>query len=306
MGDTYIFRKNRRKMTRLASTFVLSLIFRRVAAFLVHPISSHNRIHGSGNVQLQASTMFPGSPMDVSSGLISQLAVIALKLRLASQSDVSCDVTANPFDLMRGRVGRVTVSGQGWASAKGLTCRSIEAQVDSCELDIQKIFTDQKLRLTVPAEGKAVISLNAEDFTNFITHPLMVAPKVKTGDVHADITFNSEGTRIDTSNGGSVFFSANFNDRKWKCVLKSTQKNGLKASIGVAPADANVAVESWKSDARQLSQSLSEFFNKMVFELDGTYLSFRDMEVTATGSDPSVTLLLDIRVRKFPSKGLDF
>jgi hypothetical protein len=240
--------------------------------------------------------------MDLSSGLISQLAVIALKLRLARQTDVSCDVTSNPLDLMRGRVGPVTVSGQDWASAKGLTCRSIEAQVDSCELDIQRVFTDQKLRLTVPAEGKAMINLNAEDFSNFITHPLMRAPSVSGDGEHSEITFVNEGTHINTSAGGSVHFLANFNNQRWKCILK---QGATRASIGVAP-ETNSSDDCWKPVARQLSQALSEFFNKMVFELDGTYLSFREMRVAEDGPDPSVTLFLDIKVRKFPSKGLDF
>ena len=258
------------------------------------------------DTSLQASTMFPGgSPLDVSSGLISQLAVIALKLRLARQTDVSCDVTSNPFDLMRGRVGPVTVSGQGWASARGLTCRSIEAQVDWCELDIQKVFTDQKLRLTVPAEGKAVITLNAEDFSNFITHPLMAPPTIASSEFQGEIAFIKEGTRIEPSNGGSVHFNTDFYGQQWKCILKGANKNGQRASIGVAPAT-KPSDDSWKPAARQLSQALSEFFNKMVFELDGTYLSFRDMLVPSDVSDPSVTLFLDIRVKKFPSKGLDF
>ncbi|GKY92784.1 hypothetical protein MPSEU_000248100 [Mayamaea pseudoterrestris] len=307
---------------RLQARFLLGLLLSQTCtAFQIHrtATSHRHRIHHASDTSLHASTMFPGggmfpgsnregsSPFDVSSGLIAQLAVMALKLRLARQTDVSCDVISNPFDLMRGRVGPVTVSGQGWASAKGLTCRSLEAQVESCELDVQKVFTDQKLRLTVPAEGKAVITLNAQDFSNFITHPLMAPPKAK-GDEQQDgaITFIKEGTRIEPSNGGSVHFHSDYNGQRWKCMLKGTDKNGQRASIGVAPLDKPLD-DSWKPAARLLSQSLSEFFNKMVFELDGTYLSFRDMSVaTDVASDPSVTLFLDIRVKKFPSKGLDF
>ena len=44
----------------------------------------------------------------------------------------------------------------------------------------------------------------------------------------------------------------------------------------------------------------------MVFELDGTYLSFRDMMVTDKGEAPSVMLALNIKVRKLPSPGIDF
>ena len=53
---------------------------------------------------------------------------------------------------------------------------------------------------------------------------------------------------------------------------------------------------------------LGRDFNEMVFELDGTFLSFKDMMVTppAMGSSPSVMLALNIRVVTFPSPGVDF
>ena len=50
----------------------------------------------------------------------------------------------------------------------------------------------------------------------------------------------------------------------------------------------------------------SKFFNEMVFELDGTFLSFGDMMMTNKGKEPSVMLALSILVRKFPSPGLEF
>lgn len=89
----------------------------------------------------------------ITSGLISNLAAVALKMRLAKQSGVKVDVTAKSLDLiLRGRVGPVTVTGRGWESALGLRCRAIEATVDSCELDIGRILSHQKLRLTRPGE----------------------------------------------------------------------------------------------------------------------------------------------------------
>ena len=95
----------------------------------------------------------PASKDGVTSGLISQLAVMALKRRLKGQTYVACDVTATSSDiLLRGQVGPVTVKGRGWQSALGLTCRAIEATVGSCQLDAGRVMSSQKLILTTPGE----------------------------------------------------------------------------------------------------------------------------------------------------------
>ena len=87
----------------------------------------------------------------ISSELIAQLAIIALKLRLEAQSDVKCKVNGRTRDLMiQGKVGPVTVNGRGWESPLGLTCRAIEATVQECSLDVRKIIKLRKLKLTVP------------------------------------------------------------------------------------------------------------------------------------------------------------
>jgi hypothetical protein len=59
--------------------------------------------------------------------------LVALKMRLKDQTDVSCNVNSRSSDLLLGgRVGPVTVKGKGWQSGLGLTCRAIEATVDTC------------------------------------------------------------------------------------------------------------------------------------------------------------------------------
>jgi hypothetical protein len=99
----------------------------------------------------------PAASDSVTSGLISQLAVAALKLRLKSQTHVSCDVSASSSNLiLRGQVGPVTVKGRGWGSSRGLTCRVIEATVNQCELDMSRVLSNQKLVLTVP--GKFLVA----------------------------------------------------------------------------------------------------------------------------------------------------
>ena len=278
----------------LAITFLVSrsLGFSAVSPFLRH---------SAGTTTFTRLLAFaPKTPLDVSGSLISQLAEVAIKLRLADQTAVKCDVSSTPTDLMfGGKIGPVTVKGKGWRSGRGLTCRAIEATVQSCELDIGRIISNQKLVLTRPAEGRAMIAVNSEDFGNFITHPLMQPPKVTAGERPK---FLKENTVIDPKEGTVVFYS-DFRDYTWRCTLQRSSRG--KAEVSVAPAnhcDDNPPFEL----AEELSISLTNFFNELVFELDGTFLSYRDMMVTDKGTSPSVMLALDILVRKFPSPGVDF
>lgn len=101
----------------------------------------------------------PVAPGGVTSSFISSLAEAALKRRLRAQTGVACDVTANSSDMLfKGKVGPVTVKGRGWQSPLGLTCRALEATVDTCELDMARVLSSQKLVLTTP--GKLSCTVN--------------------------------------------------------------------------------------------------------------------------------------------------
>ena len=95
----------------------------------------------------------------LTSNLISNLACMALKRRLKTQTHVSCDLSStnlNSNALLMGRVGPVTVRGRGWGSSLGLTCRAIEATVDTCHLDVPRVLTKQKLVLSRPGAFASV------------------------------------------------------------------------------------------------------------------------------------------------------
>jgi hypothetical protein len=116
----------------------------------------------------------------------------------------------------------------------------------------------------------------------------------------SNIEFIKEGVVIDPATNTVQFFARNV-DTTWRCDLKrsSTER---KALVDVQPVD-NVA------DGHQimhLSRTLERFFNEMVFELDGTFLNFRDMRITDKGETPSVMIALEITVVKFPSPGVEF
>lgn len=58
----------------------------------------------------------------------------------------------------------------------------------------------------------------------------------------------------------------------------------------------------------QLNGMLEDFFNDLVFELDGTFLSFQDMKVhrPKDSEENNVLMALGITVKKFPSPGVAF
>jgi hypothetical protein len=256
--------------------------------------------------QLQRNTP-SAPPTSISGGLISQLAVIALRLRLTEQSDVSCDVSSTSSDLLlRGTIGPVTVKGKGWKSGLGLTCRAIEATVGTCELNVGRILSSRKLVLTVPAKGKAMIALDNLDFGNFITHPLIRPPVVPLSDATdgSPLKFLKEGAQIDPVQG-TVTFRVTLMGAEWKCALQRGPIEEKRAKIEVAPVVPTGTGDS-DASARVLKDALTDYFNELEFELDGTMLSFRDMMVTEKGASPSVMLALNIVVRKFPSPGVAF
>lgn len=154
-----------------------------------------------------------------------------------------------------------------------------------------------------------MVALNAFDFGNFITHPLMRVPglpEIKgSDDKDSVLVFHKEGVSINASDGVVVFYGTYMNE-KWRFELRRGD-SGQKAAICVSPPN-SLSTSGLDSNciAAGLTQTTSKFFNDMVFELDGTFLSFRDMMVTDKGDEPSVMLSLGIFVRKFPSPGLEF
>jgi len=264
------------------------------------------------NIPFSKPTARSSPSSSVTSTFISQLACMALKRRLEDQTHVSCDLTAESNNLLFGKVGPVTVKGRGWRSPLGLTCRAIEATVNECTLDMGRVISNQKLVLTTPAEGRAMVALSATDFGNFITHPLMKppSPPINTSSDTNKLLFLREDVSLDASTGSVVFFGT-YAGSKWKFTLQRDSDSGKKAKIEAALVESSRGNDDEAGidyDAIQQSLALttSNFFNEMVFELDGTFLSFEDMMLTPKGREPSVMLSLSILVRKFPSPGIEF
>ncbi|KAL3914117.1 MAG: hypothetical protein SGILL_006229, partial [Bacillariaceae sp.] len=207
----------------------------------------------------------PHKPTSVTDSFISSLACAALKRRLKDQTHVSCDATMDPSSLFSGKVGPVTVKGRGWASSLGLTARALEATVDECQLDMARILTNQKLVLTTPG---------AED---------------------AELVFLKENVQLDAATGSVVFYGT-YAGATWEFALTRASSGDNKAVITAALVESHSENDNldYAELADALTETTSNFFNEMVFELDGTFLSFRDMMLTDKGSEPSVMLSLAI------------
>jgi len=292
----YISDKNNNIMQSFAATLLLMALMCSepgysftTSSIITKPARTSNK-----ETPLYLSSIAGNIGTGLSSGLISSLAEVALKLRLNTQTSVNCIVNSSDQNLFRGKVGPVTVKGRGWGSRLGLTCRAIEATVDECDLDIGRVIRDQKLRLGSPAMGKAMVALDPVDFGNFITHPLMKNQQA--------IEFSKDGVSMDAA-AGTVTFYGNYQNQQWKFIMSRSSAEE-KAQIQVENISEDVVLED-DTLTSHLSQAMSDFFNKMVFELDGVFLTFRDMQLTPT-KNGLLMLKLAIKVRKFPSPGLDF
>lgn len=154
-----------------------------------------------------------------------------------------------------------------------------------------------------------MVALSAFDFGNFITHPLMQAPSPPRiqGAEDAELVFLTENVQLDAATGSVVFYGT-YAGATWEFALTRASSGDNKAVITAALVESHSENDNldYAELADALTETTSNFFNEMVFELDGTFLSFRDMMLTDKGSEPSVMLSLAITVRKFPSPGLQF
>lgn len=276
---------------------------------------------------------------NITSNIISSLAEIALKSRLTYHDEVKCIVSSSSKDLIiNGIIGPVTVKGKNWSSPSGtLTCQAIEATVQTCQLDYKRIIQYQKLLLIQSSYGKAIIALNENDFCNFINHPLfkqsfesfLSNKKQQTNHI---IKFLKEPCQIrstttdnNDNNGGQVTFMTLFQDIKWQCTLQRSSKNNdddgdeitssptktrkkskRRAQITVIPQQPQQTESTSQMNSLVLETLLTDFFNEMIFELYGTFLSYRDMTIVNTNNQPFLLLALYLHVEKFPSPGINF
>lgn len=207
---------------------------------------------------------------------------------------------------MKGKIGPVIVKGKGWMSRMGLTCRSIEATVDQCSLDMNTILQKQKLILNEPAKGRAMVAFDAKDFGNFLTHPLMEMPFHRFNDMYNKILFKKDRILINKTDR-SVLFDVEYLQSTWKCILQRAS-NGVGAEVKVyfVEGGSTLTQDEILLLEKELSQTITIFFNELIISLDKVNVSYQDMMVITKGKFPLVLISLDILVRGFPSRSVAF
>lgn len=159
-----------------------------------------------------------------------------------------------------------------------------------------------------------MVALNSVDFGNFITHPLMKPPGVvgaTSEDDNNRLEFVKENVSLNPKTGVVTFFGR-YMGQIWQFTLQRGSSTDEKKAVITAFHQKSSSESSggpntdWEAVALQLTKITSDFFNEMVFELDGTFLSFSDMMLTGKGKEPIIMLSLGILIKKFPSPGLDF
>ena len=295
-------------------------------------VTYHQRFRSSNSLIKLHSTR-PSKEGGVTSTLISNLAIIALKLRLSSQTSVQCKVESSSRDiLLKQSVGPVSVRGRDWSSPLGLTCKAIQADVETCNLDINSVVTKRKLVLLEPAKGVAMIAFNDSDFGNFLIHPLLLqqAPMVSKNDKFEFVKDDVQIIRGGEKEEECVIFYGNCRGQRWKCNLIRGLENPNKVGKGGGRLADIQVVHQNQLDEKNINDKLEEgelqsleteltmivtnFFNELVFELDGTFLSYKDLKFhtpkkalgNSDQSETNIMFALDITVRKFPSPGLVF
>ena len=113
-------------------------------------------------------------------------------------------------------------------------CGANKADVDGCQLDVDRMIRKRKLVLLKPALGRAMVALDRVDFGDLLAHPLFRAqvPRLMQGD-GGEFEFLKEGVDIISSSllssrgGGDgsqeekvVSFYGSCLGERWRCELR--------------------------------------------------------------------------------------
>ena len=118
-----------------------------------------------------AAGLFPLAPPNPAQ-LLSKVAELVLRTRLKTSGKVAVDVQDGGA-MFVGRVNGVRVTGSDWITPLRLSCRQLDVSVGQTAIDFGALATQQKILLQKPSVGSAKITFTAEDWSNFLSHPLV-------------------------------------------------------------------------------------------------------------------------------------
>ena len=242
---------------------------------------------------------FPVPPVLDPAVAISSVAEAALKTPLVLKSYGSVRVVIDaPIEaaIARGEVRRVEITGTAWSSPRSLTCRNIEFIVDEpCALDVEAAVGMRGILLKRPARGSARLTFDSSDFGNFLSHPLLRAAAAARRDEGGfDFVFEGGETARVCGDEGYLEYSGVVGGSGERRTIRMRPMEGSRVDAHLVGADADETFE----------RSMASFFERLVIDLEGTELRYRDMTIDPARS--TVDFELDLCVRKFPSPNIQF
>lgn len=231
---------------------------------------------------------------------ISSVAEAALKTPLVLKSYGSVRVVIDaPIEaaIARGEVRRVEITGTAWSSPRSLTCRNIEFIVDEpSALDVEAAVGMRGILLKRPARGSARLTFDSSDFGNFLSHPLLraAAAAARRDEGGFDFVFEGGETARVCGDEGYLEYSGVVGGSGERRTIRMRPMEGSRVDAHLVGADADETFE----------RSMASFFERLVIDLEGTELRYRDMTIDPARS--TVDFELDLCVRKFPSPNIQF
>jgi hypothetical protein len=235
---------------------------------------------------MQLGMQLPGFGSPQPGEVLSRVAEVGLKLKLARHRGVAIDVTASPGKILAGGVEGVKVSGAEWASPGRLTCKSLDVSVGETVVDLPKLLTpfSPQIVMKVPAKGRAEIVFNAQDWGNFLVHPLVGRATLPLG----EFRFSRLGAAVDAERQCASFAGT------WRGAevrMELSQAPGGEVQVReAAPGAADPEGE--------LGRALAEWFATLDVNLDGAHFFLREIRFARPGA---LRLLLAVRVDSFPN-----
>ena len=243
---------------------------------------------------------FPVPPVLDPAVAISSVAEAALKTPLVLKSYGSVRVVIDaPIEaaIARGEVRRVEITGTAWSSPRSLTCRNIEFIVDEpSALDVEAAVGMRGILLKRPARGSARLTFDSSDFGNFLSHPLLraAAAAARRDEGGFDFVFEGGETARVCGDEGYLEYSGVVGGSGERRTIRMRPMEGSRVDAHLVGADADETFE----------RSMASFFERLVIDLEGTELRYRDMTIDPARS--TVDFELDLCVRKFPSPNIQF
>ncbi|CAM9884862.1 unnamed protein product [Choristocarpus tenellus] len=138
----------------------------------------------------------------LTSSVIETVATSILNLALANprQASIDCHISSSAMGLLQGNLDEAKIDGRNWVTPMGMTMRSIALNLEGMKIKPQDVFRG-KISFKRPAEGRAILHLDAQDFGNFLVHPLLGVANLRSG----QFRFLREGTILEPETGHIKF-----------------------------------------------------------------------------------------------------